>query len=139
MAIDLAAIDRKINQWKRLRQLAEDPEVLEMLQELVSTNGNKPTPAAVGEAQGQLPIESAAAPTLIGTVERLINTVPGEHTVPTLVQRLERMGWNFGADNHAVAVGTAVRRLGERKAIRLLRDSSGRRPKVYAALEEGQK
>ena len=78
-------------------------------------------------------------PTLVGKVEEIINSTPGEHTVASLLKHLEATGWVFVAQDKNVAIGTAVRTLVEQKKIRLVSRGTGGTPNVYAKALEGKK
>ena len=136
MTINLSAVaDRKIALWQKIRDLAKDPEAMELLLELVGSNGSKGDSPI---ADQQLPLQPTAAtiqPTLVNKVLEIIKS-GGEYTVPVLVKQLHDVGWKFAAKDEVVSVGTAVRTLAERNAIRVVSAGSGRTPKVYAAMEK---
>ena len=135
MPLTLSSIDRKIEQLKQIRQLAEDPEMLGLLQQLAA-DGKKAN--ARQNTQLQLPTlakregRSGTGNTLVKAIEEHINRSPETGiTIPQVAEALQASGWDFGATDAKKAVGTAVRRLAKAHKIAIIKASAGGIPSIY--------
>jgi len=122
MHIDTARIDEKIRKLEQIKKLAADPEMAELLLELVTKNGDKPRISTKIEGNGK-----RTKGEFMETVEKLCLTFPSRFTVNDVVIGLQNGGYTFTAHNPSVATYSALRRLTKHHVISLL--EKGRRGK----------
>ena len=141
-----SAIDariRKLEKAKQLladesfRELIADPEILELMKEAISTNGNG------HKANRQIAPENPEAEELPaeGSLKRKVleaaRALPGKFNTRDIVEKLQDGGHHFERDA-ATAVNQALRHLvgNDKGLIRLVREGSGRIPHIYEAIRK---
>lgn len=136
MAIDEAkeVIAEKLRKWEQLRRLVDDPEMAPFFEALAAAKNGHKSAEAIPVAKHYW----QKGQTLIRTVLEVCNSFPGEFTIKDVLQSLESTGFQFGGADPQAGVGNCLRILAsERKAISVVRDSSGRQPKVYRSMLRG--
>lgn len=137
MKIDIGKrIDERIRKLQQLKQelAVADPEKLDMLMELISTNGNgngaggRPKRAPKREYKGGL--SDAVRATCL--------EADGKFTVPEVVARLRETGYRFAAKDPAVAVYSALRRLKDSGEVSVAEEGGPAKPAQWV-VTAGQK
>ena len=143
MAVNLTTIDARIRKLQKLRslladdetrELIADPEVMTLLRDSVSSNGNgKPAQQAASAASEEseetgerLPAEGSIKRKVLDTAR----TFTGKFDTRMIVDQMVRDGVNFGRDP-MLSVNQAMRHLARKNLIRLVRLGSGRQPNIY--------
>lgn len=127
MKIDIAKIDDKIRKLQALKDLASDPEMREMLAEVVERNGN-------GKAHGHFPVSCKKDPSSssVGLTENVkkacLSASGGTFTVNSILKKVEDMGFPVTAKDKLVAVYGAMRRLRFAGFLEVVEEGSANKP-----------
>lgn len=122
MAIDLKALDRKIAKLQRLKELASDPEMLELLKDLTGSNGGGERAATIATSKAEkTPTENAElqltgdlASTRRGSLKRNVwRFIPESEATPltarTIADSMSGAGYEFRAKDPKLAVLEVVK------------------------------
>ena len=129
MAIDIKKIDDKIKKLEMIRLLASDPEMVEILEGVVTPNGTGPRTAPV-ESQ-----ETAAKPKRGEQTEAVREAVSGmmsaRFTSADIVEAMERADFRFVAQSPTIAVNGVLRKLVKNGTLTVAVKGSGRAGNQY--------
>jgi hypothetical protein len=136
MPIDITKrIDEKIRKLEQLREFAADPEMRDLLTELVASNGNGNGNGASHTAAKK----KGPKGTLSEMVRKAcLDTPGGKFTVPDLVARLHDMGYRFEAKDEAVAVYSSLNRLKDKGIVAVAEQGGPAKPAQWI-VTAGQK
>jgi hypothetical protein len=118
-------IDDRIRKLQVLRELADDPETMELLKSLAGSNGNgrKKTPAL--STEGSQMHGSVIPRTPRGHQKKTVLEVLRSATVPVttdwIADEMVKRGFEFKAANPAIAVNEALKTLMEEKLAKIAR------------------
>lgn len=143
MAVDLKAIDDRIRKLQKLRELLADedtckliadPEVLNMLRDSVTANGNGNSASHAAsehapeseDTDERLPAEGSLKRRVLDTARAFT----GKFDIRSIVEQMTREGFEFGRDP-MLSVNQAMRHLARENLVRLVRAGSGRQPNIY--------
>jgi hypothetical protein len=128
MAIDLKKIDDQIRRLQEIKRLASDPEMLTLLEGLVTKNGDVATsitPQAIRTPVGGKNV-------LLQATRRAIAALPqNRFTSGYLVDQMIKNGFQFAAGKPNVAMNGALKRLVARQEIIIAAVGRGRRATEY--------
>ena len=127
-AIDINKIDAQIRRLQELKRIASDPEMLMLLEGLVTKNGNVAPDSP--NRMTRKPIGGKDA--LLQATRQAISALPYKRfSASYLVEQMHKDGFQFTASNPTVAMNGVLRRLDLKKEIVMVRPASGRTAKEY--------
>ena len=128
MAIDLRKLDDQIRRLQELKRIALDPEMLTLLEGLVTNNGD--VSASITRQAPQTPIGGKNV--LLQATSRAIAALPqNRFTSVYLVDQMIKSGFQFAAGNPKVAINGVLKRLAAKQEIRIVTLGRGRRATEY--------
>jgi hypothetical protein len=111
MAIDVKKLDEKIRKYKMLREIAEDPEMAEMLSEVMVGNGVKPHAAIAVAPEGD-------GGRLFYAEKAIRSFLPNVlFTGKDVTTKMQELGYKFTAKDPSVSTYGALVLLLEREII----------------------
>jgi hypothetical protein len=151
MSLNLKPIDSRIHKLQKLRELLSnedtrellaDPEMLALIHESASSNGNGTGP----RQEEQPPVSRTASLPAVhrripadGTLKRRVYDIAlangGRFNRSYIVGRMRNEGFHFEASEPDVAVNQALRRLVDDNLIRVYRQGMGRRASIYEVIQ----
>lgn len=115
-------IDDRIRKLQVLRELADDPETMELLRTLAGSNGNghKKTPVVSGvpEPDGSVRIQRGHQKK---TVLEVLRSATEPVTTDWIAEEMVRRGFEFKAAKPPIAVNEALKTLAEEKLAKVAR------------------
>jgi hypothetical protein len=140
MAIDVSKIDDRIRKLQELRRIASDPELADLLAELVSVNGHQNQRSPFGN-KPVVEVNAGLEPEFgqfTRIVRQVCSTLPGRFSIRDVMRELEKISYQITAQKPLVAVGGVLRKLADpkRKVLRLVEESSGRKPNFYEFIKD---
>lgn len=115
-------IDERIQKLVTLREMLSDPEMAQLAAEMLGPNSSNGHPSDQTEG-------------ITVAVQKVIATLPGKFTIRDVRKKLDGDGYKITAKNPSLAVGSVLKRLVGRHALRVVEDASGRSPKVYEVMK----
>jgi hypothetical protein len=137
--LDLKTIEEM--QQSMLEEHRKDLEALERLKRfLPQSNAAVSKPKGVPEDLGpQADLESLSEDTIIGKVEQVMTSDTARRwTVPLMFAELRRQNFPLAAQKPERTLGLILRKLADRKVIKIVKRGSGRSPNVYKAVVQEQ-
>ena len=113
----------------RLKEFLADPETAGLLREIIE--GAIKERSKVIPTHEILPSNIVRRGSVIAAAYRATVTFPSTFTATDIQKRMMELGFRFTAAHPIIAVNSAMRKLTERRAIRIVRKGSGRRPNLY--------
>ena len=128
MAIDVKKIDDKIKKLEMLKLLASDPEMVELLEGVVTPNET---------TSGGAPEETQATATKTKrgdqrkAVLKSISEMLGRFSALDILEAMERGGFQFSAKSPIIAVNGVLRKLVKGGSLTVAVEGSGTKGHVY--------
>jgi hypothetical protein len=138
MVLNLEKVDDRIERLAKLREFLNDPETAQLLREIIeaAVQARMDAAKAAAPAQDILPSNVVQRGSVIAATYRAAVTFPATFTGDDVQKRMQEMGYRFTAARPEVAVNSALRKLIERGAIRIVSRGSGRRPNMYERIPQ---
>jgi len=130
--IDVHKVERRIRKLQQLVQLAKDPELVELLLEMVSPESHKaPAPAKkAAESTG-----NGNGKTQRGELEkvarRAIHALPTTFNSGDLIRAVKASGYVFTAKDEGIAISGVLKRLVKKKVLKRMDDGKSKRNALY--------
>lgn len=130
---DLQKIDERIAKLRQLRELITDPECHDLLEEIfASHNGDEPIKTENSATARPNPPITKEDDSVVETVYKICRSNPEAFDIRWVLGAMRVMDFKFNSRDPHVTVGYALRKLAESGKIQVVRDSAGRRPKLYS-------
>jgi hypothetical protein len=126
--LDTTPLEARIRKLQLLRELVEDPEMVQLFLEMVSSsNGHKPLEPAKTQAKNASTTK-AATPRgeLKATVVKIIPTLQQPFNIRTVVEAIASTGYTFQANDPFIAVGSVLKRLAENGKLKRVKEPDSR-------------
>jgi hypothetical protein len=119
-------LDEKIRKLQILRELADDPDMLEVMRWLVGTNGNgHKAPQEPAQVEYEIIEEGFPLPRPRGLQKKTVLEVLRSATEPVttdwIVEQMIKRGFEFKSANRPVAVNEALKTLADEKQAKVAR------------------
>ncbi len=132
---ELAQLETKRERLKLLREMAGDPSMCVLLEELITSNGHHIMPSSQPITSEHVASTGVyrRGDLMRATHETARLFSQQQFTARTVMERMQSSGFRFDAANPILSVADALRKLAERdQQISLIRRGGGRTPTVYA-------
>lgn len=134
MNIELRDIDEQIRKLQELRKLVADPDMIALLNQLISVKNGHSTGIVLSSTVGKENTKKKGR--FIEKIEETCrNFGTSSFTINDVIKAFEQRGNVFGANNKSVATYSAMRRLQKRRVVEVVQQGVGSAPSTYRVVQ----
>jgi hypothetical protein len=132
--LDTSSIEARIKKLQQLRELAEDPEMVEIFLDLVGASKVRKSPEPA-KTQAKNDAESKVAVTPRGELKevvlKVLPSLPQPFNIRTVVDVVKGTGYWFQANDPFIAVGSVLKRLAKKGKVKRVPQEGDSRAVAY--------